>query len=159
MPLANKRDKRSNAFSCDRHCVSAAYAMMSILPGPYRFARPAYRSLLHLRCGRFSKSRPCRTLGGFLTPAAFSRPSQGLFYRLAFECAFRACSTSSNLPNWPLAACCFSCESSDDSSNHGANWSSYAADCRTRNGASCLLRDRRNLDIFRRSRAILLFWL
>ena len=33
MPLANKRDKRSNAFSCDRHCVSAAYAMMSIFAG------------------------------------------------------------------------------------------------------------------------------
>ena len=30
MLLANKRDKRSNAFSCDRYYVSAAYAMMSI---------------------------------------------------------------------------------------------------------------------------------
>jgi hypothetical protein len=30
MLLANKRNKRSNAFSCDRYCVSAAYAMMSI---------------------------------------------------------------------------------------------------------------------------------
>jgi hypothetical protein len=30
MLLANKRDKRSNAFWCDRYCVSAAYAMMSI---------------------------------------------------------------------------------------------------------------------------------
>jgi hypothetical protein len=30
MLLANKRDKRSNAFSCDRYCVSAAYARMSI---------------------------------------------------------------------------------------------------------------------------------
>jgi hypothetical protein len=30
MLLANKRDKRSNAFSCDRYCVSAAYAMISI---------------------------------------------------------------------------------------------------------------------------------
>jgi hypothetical protein len=30
MPLANKTDKRSNAFSCDRCCVSVAYAMMSI---------------------------------------------------------------------------------------------------------------------------------
>jgi hypothetical protein len=27
---ANKRDKRSNAFLCDRYCVAAAYAMMSI---------------------------------------------------------------------------------------------------------------------------------
>jgi hypothetical protein len=31
--LANKRDKRSNAFSCDRYYVSAAYAMMLIFAG------------------------------------------------------------------------------------------------------------------------------
>ena len=30
MLLANKRDKRSNASQCDRYCVSAAYAIMSI---------------------------------------------------------------------------------------------------------------------------------
>jgi hypothetical protein len=30
MLLANKRDKRSNVFSCDRYCVYAAYAMISI---------------------------------------------------------------------------------------------------------------------------------
>jgi hypothetical protein len=30
MLLANKRDKPSNAFSCDRYCVSTAFAMMSI---------------------------------------------------------------------------------------------------------------------------------
>ena len=30
MLLANKRDKPSNVFSCDRYCVSAAFAMMSI---------------------------------------------------------------------------------------------------------------------------------
>jgi hypothetical protein len=30
MFLANKRDKRSNAFSCDRYGVSAAHPTMSI---------------------------------------------------------------------------------------------------------------------------------
>jgi hypothetical protein len=30
MSLANKWDKRSNAFSCDRYGVSAAHATMSI---------------------------------------------------------------------------------------------------------------------------------
>src|SRR5207237_2112618 len=39
------------------------------------------------------------------------------------------------------------------------NWSSYTTDCRTRHGASCLLRDRWNLDIFRRCLAFFLFWL
>ena len=43
MLLANKRDKRSNAFWCDRYCVSAPYAMMSICRDLINF--PAARTV------------------------------------------------------------------------------------------------------------------
>jgi hypothetical protein len=79
---------------------------------------------------------------------------------VSFECAFPDCrSASSSLPDWPSAGCSFSHDSTDHSANDCASRAGYAADCCTGYGASCLLRNWRNLDIFRRWRAFFLFWL
>jgi hypothetical protein len=63
-----KGDKRSNAFSCDRYCVSAASAMMSIFAGilslcaaglPFAFA-PSLRTIFEIS----SLSNPWRVTAG-----------------------------------------------------------------------------------------------
>jgi hypothetical protein len=69
---------------------------------------------------------------------------------MSFECAFRdGCGATNSLPDWPPVGRGFSYKSPDHSANDCASRADYAADCRASYGADCLLRNWRNLDIFR----------
>jgi hypothetical protein len=74
------------------------------------------------------------------------------------QSAFRSwCNAPSSLAYWASARRT-SRNSADDSAHDRANRAGHAADRRTCYRASCLLRDWRNLDFFRRLRTFFLFW-
>jgi hypothetical protein len=56
MFLANKQDRRLTPFRPTATPFLPRTRRCRSLPRPYQFARRAYRSLLRLRCGRFSRS-------------------------------------------------------------------------------------------------------
>ena len=148
---ANKQDKRSNAFSCDRYGVSAAHATMSIFCRdlidlsrrvPFAsaiFAADDFRDLvLSHALARNRRPPPLRDLvQGLFTGCRLSAPFETALARLT---AFRT--------GRPSAAA-FPTRAPDHSANDCASRAGYAADRRTSYGPSCLLRNWRNLKIFR----------
>jgi hypothetical protein len=119
------------------------------LARPGRFARRAYGSLARSWRWRPPRSSFFRSLAA-RSSEGFAGLRQGPFYRSLLECTFRNRPGASNsLPNRLPLGRGFPRESTGYSANDCANRASYAANCRTSYGASCLLRNRRNLDVFR----------